>query len=159
MRVKKSRNSNQTKINSKTNKEKKIKLIDAKFKNKEEFRIEKLKIKNRIFEQAISLIEWEVLVLNEEKYNVVKVTLKNRNSEKIYKDSILLITNIKISEFSEAKEIYYIYLLRSKIESVFKFLKDVLGLEKFRVRDFESIKNIIALCFFIGSYFMRYKMN
>jgi len=29
----------------------------------------------------------------------------------------------------------------------------VLGWEEFQVRDWESIKNIIALCFFIGNYF------
>ena len=40
------------------------------------------------------------------------------------------------------KEVYHIYLLRSKIEAVFKFLKDVLSWEEFQVRDWESIKNI-----------------
>ena len=65
----------------------------------------------------------------------------------------LLISNIKIESYIQAKEIYHIYLLRTKIESVFKFLKDVLGWEEFQVRDWNSIKNIIALCFFIGNYF------
>ena len=36
-------------------------------------------------------------------------------------------TNIKVNSYIEAKEIYHIYLLRSKIEAMFKFLKDVLG--------------------------------
>ena len=66
---------------------------------------------------------------------------------------MLLISNIKVDSYIEAKEIYHIYLLRSKIEAVFKFLKDVLGWEEFQVRDWESIKNIIALCFFVGNYF------
>ena len=66
---------------------------------------------------------------------------------------MLLITNIKVDTYLEAKEVYHIYLLRSKIEAVFKFLKDVLGWEEFQVRDWESIKNIIALCFFVGNYF------
>ena len=52
-----------------------------------------------------------------------------------------------------AHGVYLTYLKRSKIEGVFKFLKDVLGWEDFQVRDFESIKNLIALCFFIGGYF------
>jgi hypothetical protein len=34
-----------------------------------------------------------------------------------------------------------------------KFFKDVLGWFDIQVQDFESIKNIIALCFFIGGYF------
>ena len=53
----------------------------------------------------------------------------------------------------QAHGIYLTYLKRFKIEGVFKFLKDVLGWEELQVRDFESIKNIIALCFFIGGYF------
>ena len=70
---------------------------------------------------------------------------------------MLLISNIKVGSYIEAKEIYHIYLLRSKIEAVFKFLKDVLGWEEFQVRDWESIKNIIAICFFIGGYFYEIK--
>ncbi len=86
-------------------------------------------------------------------YTTVRITLKTREGKNIFKKPMLLITNIKVNSFSEAKEIYHIYLLRSKIESVFKFLKDVLGWEEFQVRDWESIKNIIALCFFVDNYF------
>ncbi len=42
---------------------------------------------------------------------------------------------------------------RAIIEGVFKFVKNALGWEEFQVRDWESIKNIIALAFFIGGYF------
>ena len=66
---------------------------------------------------------------------------------------MLLITNYHIDETTTAQFVYQLYLQRSKIEGVFKFLKDVLGWETFRVQDFESIKNIITLCFFIGAYF------
>ena len=55
--------------------------------------------------------------------------------------------------FTVPKEIYHICLHRAKIEGVFKFLKDTLGWEEYQVRDWESIKNIIAICFFIGGYF------
>ncbi len=57
---------------------------------------------------------------------------------------MLLISNIKVKNYEEAKEIYHIYLLRSKIEAVFKFLKDVLGWEEVQVRDGESIKNLMV---------------
>jgi hypothetical protein len=60
---------------------------------------------------------------------------------------MLLITTIEVNTYLEAQEIYRIYLLRSKIESVFKFLKEVLGWEEFQVRDWESIKNLIAIDF------------
>jgi len=70
---------------------------------------------------------------------------------------MVLITTIDVTSKLIAKEIYHTYLLRSKIEGVFKFLKDVLGWEEFQVRDWESIKNIIAICFFIGGYFYEIK--
>ena len=70
---------------------------------------------------------------------------------------MVLITTIDVTSKLIAKEIYHTYLLRSKIEGVFKFLKDVLGWEEFQVRDWESIKNIIAICFFVGGYFYEIK--
>lgn len=66
---------------------------------------------------------------------------------------MLLITNKKITKSCHAKAIYYLYLQRSKIEGVFKFIKDVLGWEEFQVGDYQSIQNLIALGFFIGGYF------
>jgi len=66
---------------------------------------------------------------------------------------MLLITNIPVYTTEHARCIYGIYLMRAKIEAVFKFLKDGLGWEDFQVRDYESVKNIIALTWFIGGYF------
>ena len=60
---------------------------------------------------------------------------------------MLLITNELVNSFESAFEIYQAYLRRSKIENVFNFLKDQLGWEEFRVRDFMVIQNIITLCF------------
>ena len=42
---------------------------------------------------------------------------------------------------------------RSKIEGVFKFCKEKLGWENFRIRQFEGIKNLIGLVYFIAGYF------
>ena len=152
VRVKLSRNSNQTKLDAE-GKEKTVKLIDAKFDNKKEYILEKLRLKGKIYQQATVILEWDKVTLNNHEYSVVKITLKKRDGEAIHKKPMLLISNIKIESYIQAKEIYHIYLLRTKIESVFKFLKDVLGWEEFQVRDWDSIKNIIALCFFIGNYF------
>ena len=66
---------------------------------------------------------------------------------------MLIVTNYRVNDALMAQFVYEMYLQRSKIEGVFKFLKGVLGWETFKVQDFESIKNIIALCFFVGSYF------
>jgi len=144
--------SNQTKINEK-GKTVKVKLIDSEFENRDKQVIEKLRLKGKVYQQAQSIIEWDRVEINENWYTTVRITLKTREGENIFKKPMLLISNIKVTSYLEAKEIYHIYLLRSKIEAVFKFLKDVLGWEEFQVRDWESIKNIIALCFFVGNYF------
>lgn len=152
VRCKLSRNSNKTKINAKGNTQA-IKLIDVEFAHKKEYIIDKLRLKGKLYQQAKVLIEWDEIILNEKKYNTVRITLKTRDGKPIHTKPMLLISNIKVNSYLQAKEIYHIYLMRSKIEAVFKFLKDVLGWEEFQVRDWNSIKNIIALCFFIGNYF------
>ena len=161
VRSKKNRNSNQVKtikeIDKKTKKEKekevKIKLIDSEFENRKVYLIEKMTMKGKCYQHAKSLIEWQKITINEKDYTAVRVTLIKRDGTKIHKEPMLLITSLPVKNYLEAKEIYHIYLLRSKIEAVFKFLKDVLGWEEFQVQDWESIKNIIAICFFVGEYF------
>jgi len=144
--------SNQTKLNEKGN-EVKVKLIHSNFSNKESRIIDKLRLKGKVYQQAESIIEWDKIEIEDECYTTVRITLKTREDINIFKNPMLLISNIEIDSYLQAKEIYHIYLLRNKIEAVFKFLKDVLGWEEFQVRDWESIKNLIALCFFIGNYF------
>ena len=153
IRAKKSRNSNQKKINPQTKREVYLKLIDSEFAHKEVYSIDKLTLKGKCYQQVKSLIEWDTITLNEKEYAVVKSTLLKRDGTPIYKEPMLLITTLKVTSYLEAKEVYHIYLLRSKIEGVFKFLKNVLGWEEYQVRDWESIKNIIAICFFVGGYF------
>ena len=145
--------SNQIQIDKETGNKSKIKLIHSKFANKSSEVIEKLRLKGKLYPQAKSIIEWDSITIEENTYQVVRITLQKRDGENIFKNPMLLITNIKVDSYLEAKEVYHIYLLRSKIEAVFKFLKDVLGWEEFQVRDWNSIKNIIAMCFFVGNYF------
>jgi len=66
---------------------------------------------------------------------------------------MLLLTNAAIDNHQQAFQIYQRYLKRAKIEGVFKFLKEELGWEKFQIRDFLVIQNIIVLCFFVAEYF------
>lgn len=157
VRVRKSRNSNQFIINEKTKRKNYIKLIDSKFENKLSYHIDKLTLKGKLYQQVKVILEWDKLTLNNYDYSVVKVTIIKRDGKAIYKDPMLLITTMNVNNETIAKEIYHTYLLRSKIEGVFKFLKDVLGWEEFQLRDWESIKNIIAICFFIGGYFYEIK--
>jgi hypothetical protein len=153
VRAKKSRNSNHTKINPKTDRKVKIKLIDSEFANKKVYLIDNLTLKGKHYQQVKCLIEWDTITLNENVYTTVRSTLIKRDGKKIYKEPMLLLSTLSVDSYLDAKEVYHIYLHRAKIESVFKFLKDVLGWEEFQVRDWESIKNIIALCFFVGNYF------
>lgn len=66
---------------------------------------------------------------------------------------MLLLTNRTIENGEDAKNVYHAYIMRFKIEIVFKFLKQNLGWETFQVRDFASIKNLLALAFFLVGYF------
>jgi hypothetical protein len=153
VRAKKSRNSNQTEINPKTKRKVKVKLIESEFAYKKVYLIDNLTLKGRHYSQVKCHIDWDTTTINEKDYSVVRVALIKRDGKPIHKEPMLLISTLKIANYLDAKEIYHIYLHRAKIEGVFKFLKDTLGWEEYQVRDWESIKNIIAICFFIGGYF------
>ena len=157
VRVKKSRNSNKYTINPKTKRKNCIKLIDVEFENKTNYHLDKLTLKGKQYQNVKIVLEWDKINLNNYDYSTVRVTMFKRDGTKMYKDPMLFITTIDVKNEVSAKEIYHIYLLRAKIEGVFKFLKDVLGWEESQVRDWESIKNIIAICFFIGGYFYEIK--
>ena len=150
IRLQLSRNSSETYLDDK-DKERYIKLKEVEFANKECFPI--TKIKGKVYKQANCFIEYDDISIEEHTYTVIRVILTDKKGKKIFKKPMLLITNRKVDTASLAHGVYLTYLKRSKIEGVFKFLKNVLGWEDFQVRDFESIKNIIALCFFIGGYF------
>ncbi len=152
IRLKLSRNSNEIYIDDKA-KERYTKLKEVKLANKERFPIQKVQIKIKVYQQASCLIEYDDISFEEQTYTVVQPMLHDKKGQKIFKEPMLLLTNRKVKTTEQAHGVYFTYLKRSKIEGVFKFLKDVLGWEEFQVRDFESIKNIIALCYFIGAYF------
>jgi len=153
IRMKISRNSNEYEIDAETGKKQYVKLEDVGFANKDIFYIDKLNINKKVYQQAKLVIEYDTLTINEKDFTVVRVTLFDRNGKMIFEHPMLLITNISVETKEQARTIYRIYLMRAKIEGVFKFLKSVLGWEELQVEDYESIKNIIALCYFIGGYF------
>jgi len=152
IRGKKNRNSNVKNLNEKGN-EVFLKLAKKKFENKGEIPYDKIRFKNKTYKNAKGIYEWETVLINNKLRHVVKVKFYKRNGERIFKDDMLLLTNKNVKNLNMANYIYHIYMQRPKIESVFKFIKKELGWEKFQVRDYESIKNIIVLAFFIGAYF------
>ena len=152
VRAKSNRNSNEFTVDQK-GKLQAVKLINSSLEHTQERILAKFVWKNKIFQQAKMTIIWGKLTLRDKTYSVVKVQVVDREKKAIFKDQMLLITNELVNNFEAAFEIYQAYLRRSKIENVFKFLKDQLGWEEFRVRDFMVIQNIITLCFFVAGYF------
>lgn len=153
IRAKISRNSYAVATADETTETVAVKLKDVEFAHGQTWVLKKLRVKKKVYQDAKCLTEWGTLVLNGHAYTVVRITLTDRQGKPIYKQPLLLITNIAVSTAEQARGIYGIYLMRAKIEAVFKFLKDVLGWEEFQVRDYEAIKNIIALAYFVGGYF------
>lgn len=128
------------------------KLVDKPLANHSSYHIPKITIKNKTYHEVTCVLEWESLILEGKTYNVVRIILKQGNSP-LFQHPMLLITNRKIETGEDAKNVYHAYILRFKIEVVFKFLKQNLGWETFQIRDFEAIKNLLALAFFLVGYF------
>ena len=152
IRAKISRNSNETTVNE-AGKEVAIKLKDVSLPYRHIEVINKIRLNKKVYQDVTRIIEWGKQNFDGKDYSVVRITLLNRKRKEIFLKPILLITNLPVHKAKEAVETYLIYLKRAKIEGVFKFVKNALGWEEFQVQDWESIKNIIALAFFIGGYF------
>jgi Transposase DDE domain len=127
-------------------------LVDKPFAHRSTSEIEKITFHGQTYSKVTVQVDWETLVLNEKTYSVVRITLR-QGTKPLFEQPMLLITNRKITTASQAHAIYSAYLLRSKIEVVFKFLKQNLGWETFQVRDFNKIKNLLALAFFLVGFF------
>jgi hypothetical protein len=152
IRSKSNRNSNEKKLNEKGN-EVFLKLVKKGFANKKEVHFNKIRFKNNTYKNCKGVFEWDTVIINKYLRNVVRIKFYKENGSRIFKDDMLLLTNKIVKDLNMAIYIYHIYMQRPKIENVFKFIKNELGWEKFQVRDYESIKNIIVLAFFIGAYF------
>jgi len=152
IRLKVSRNANDMMVDE-AGKERYLKLLNAPLSGKRVETLDKVCLQKKVYQQVKRVIEWGSLTLTGEDYTVVRVTLLTRDGRPIFKNPMLLLTNHPVANAEEALAIYRTYLRRSKIEEVFKFVKNAVGWEEFQVRDWESIKNLIALGFFIGGYF------
>lgn len=127
-------------------------LVNKRFAHQSTAEIEKITFHSQTYHNVTVLIEWESIVLNAKTYTVVRITLR-QGSKALFEQPMLLLTNRKIFNATQAREIYAAYLLRSKIEVVFRFLKQNLGWETFQVRDFKKIQNLLALAFFLVGFF------
>lgn len=127
-------------------------LVDKPFAHGCTAEIEKITFHGQTYRSVTVPIEWEPLTLNGKTYQVVRITLR-QGAKPLFEQPMLLLTNRKVFNASQAQEIYAAYLLRSKIEVVFRFLKQNLGWETFQVRDFKKIQNLLALAFFLVGFF------
>ncbi len=152
IRGKSNRNANE-KIVGESGKETFLKLVNKTFENEHIRYIPKIQFKRKVYTNVKCIYQWDTTIIGDSLWNVVRVMFYDRKGSRIFKDSMLLLTNFNINSPEMAVHVNMVYLQRPKIESVFKFLKENLGWEEFRVHDYESIKNIIALAFFIGGYF------
>ena len=59
----------------------------------------------------------------------------------------------QIDQLQMAQMVFELYCKRAKIEGVFKFCKEVLGWEDNRIPDYNVVKNLISLIYFIAGYF------
>jgi hypothetical protein len=143
IRSKKSRRLNEVDENGK-----KARLIVSSFDNSHQLPFQKLSIKKTVIQDGKILVEWKVYG----KIYAVKITILDRGGNNVFDESMLLLTNKELLSFDDAYNVYKEYLKRSKIEYVFKFLKEGLGWEEMQVREFKAIENLISLCFYVAAY-------
>jgi hypothetical protein len=159
IRFKGNRNSAVQTFDENKQKEQFVKWGHVHLTNRVEKTYEKVCFTKKVYVKPYAIFEWDTMCLKNKTYSIVRVRFYDNEGKLIFKEPMLIITNYEVKDAQMAQFIYQSYLQRSKIEGVFKFLKNVLGWETFRVQDFESIKNIIALCFFIGAYFYEIQDN
>ena len=147
IRAKKSRSVDDT-MDSKA---KKTRLIDSSFPNQYIHKLQKVRFKKTCYQDANLLVEWQECL----NYTAVKITAKTRDGKEIFANPMLLITNKSVATAERALLIYQIYLKRSRIETVFKFLKEGLGWEDMQLRNFLGIQRLLSFCFFIAAYLYK----
>jgi hypothetical protein len=132
-------------------KAKKTRLIDSSFPNQYIHKLQKVRFKKTCYQDATLLIEWQECL----DYTAVKITAKTREGKEIFTNPMLLLTNKSVATEEQALLIYQIYLKRSRIETVFKFLKEGLGWEEMQLRNFLGIQRLLSFCFFIAAYLYK----
>jgi hypothetical protein len=124
------------------------------------FKIDKLQIKQKKYENlTLKLTHRKITLVDkngeETEITIIKSKLLNQNKLPVFKnekDDFCLLTNLEVNNSEALYQAYLNYFVRWKIETVFKFLKEVLGMEEFRVEDLQGIKNVVGLVFAVGAY-------
>lgn len=152
------------------------KLDQLSFPKAQLFKIEKLQVKQKVYQDlTLKLTHRKITLVDkygqETQISVIKSKLLGKNKGPIFKGKVnienkienkdgnenenedfCLLTNLPINNPQELYQAYLNYFIRWKIETVFKFLKETLGMKDFRVEDLQGIKNVVALTFAVGAY-------
>ena len=126
IRLKANRNSNETNVNEK-GKLLSIKLLEASLESSLTQILDRFVWKNKVFQQAALTTTYGKLRLGEKTYQVVRIQVSDRNNRPLFPQPMMLLTNAPLENHQQAFQLYQRYLKRSKIEGVFKFLKEELG--------------------------------
>ena len=156
-RLKTNRNSDVAYWNEEKGKECQVKLHLKPFAKSFSYVFQKFIYKGKCYQQVRAKISYEKNWVGQDYYNIVRIELSDRKGKAIFSKPMVLITNYEIPNEEVALHIFQKYLKRSKIEGLFKFLKNELGWENFQIRNFQAIKNILLLGFFVGAYFCEYE--
>ena len=118
-----------------------------------EVAISTIRLHHHTYQNVICYVEWGPFCLEHHEYTMVRITLVHRHRRLIFDDPMVLLTNLPVTGREEACRVYRLYLLRAKIEGVFRFCKTVLGWEEAQVRDYASIRRLLTLAFYLAGYF------
>lgn len=153
VRLKINRNSDVQTWDDKKQKEVAVKLVKKPLAKSFERIYEHFRYRGKSYQNVKARFHYERMHLGTGWYWVVRIELFSSTGKAVFSNPMLLVTNHEVLSEDMAIYVYHLYLKRSKIEGVFKFLKDKLGWEEFQVRDLSAIKHIILLCYFVGAYF------
>ena len=118
-----------------------------------QYPISKIRIHNTTYHNATCHLAWGPFRLKDTTDTMGRVSLSDRHGRPIFVQPMVLLTNLSVTTREAAYRVYRLYLLRAKIEGVFKFCKTVLGWEEAQVRDYTSIRRLLALAFYLAGYF------
>jgi hypothetical protein len=118
-----------------------------------QYAISKIRLRHTTYQNVTCTIAWGPFRIEGQEYTMVRVSLYDRHGRPIFAEPMVLLTNLSVIGREDACRVYRLYLLRAKIEGVFKFCKTVLGWEESQVRDYASIRRLLALAFYLAGYF------
>jgi hypothetical protein len=118
-----------------------------------QYGISKIRLRHTTYQNVTCHLAWGPFRIEGREYTMVRVSLYDRHGRPIFAEPLVLLTTLPVTGREEACRVYWCYLLRAKIEGVFKFCKTVLGWEEAQVRDYASIRRLLALAFYLAGYF------